>query len=167
MKKSNLADRFKVWFKFIYHQLVEIDDTPHRKALGLAIGVFLGIFPGTGPMAALVVSFILRVNRAAALVGSTLTNTWLSVVTLGLAIKIGARLRGDNWQKIHSDGQSLMKDFHWHALTQGPILNLLGSVILGFVIVGGLIALGVYGAALSALILRQKAAQHKRENFYY
>ncbi len=156
---SKLTDRWKASLKFLYHQLVEINDTPHRKAMGLAIGVFCGIFPGTGPLAALAVSLILRVNRAAALVGSVLTNSWLSLVVWGMAVKIGSLLQGEDWQKIQAAWQGLMKDFHWHALIQGPILHALGSVVLGFMIVGGFLALGVYGIALWALILRQKSAQ--------
>ena len=140
----------KVSLKFIYHQLVEINDTPHRKAMGLAIGVFCGIFPGTGPLAALAVSFVLKVNRAAALLGSLLTNTWLSLVTLGLAVKIGALIQGEDWQKIQT----------------GAILNALGSVILGFVIVGGLLAMGVYSIAFWTLILQEKAARHKKESLF-
>ena len=111
-----MTEKFKIWFKGIWHQFIGIEDTPFRKAAGLGLGVFLGIFPGAGPLAALVLSSILHVNRAAALVGSLLTNTWISIVTFVLAIKVGSFVTGTNWQDIYLECQSLLKDFHWKYL---------------------------------------------------
>src|SRR3989338_11447506 len=99
---------FKRLLKFLYLKLFKINDTPQKIALGLGLGVFAGIFPGTGPAASLFLAFIFRANRASALIGSMLTNTWLSVVTLLLAIKLGALMFGIQWEEIQNNGTSLI-----------------------------------------------------------
>ncbi len=146
-----MLERFKKWLKSLYHQLVEINDTPHRKAMGLALGVFLGIFPGAGPVAALLFAILSRVNRAAALLGSVLTNTWLSIVTLGLAIQVGTWLTGEDGRQIQSSWNGLISDFSWQKLTQGSIIHAVYCALLGFVLISFGIAVVVYFAALFIL----------------
>ena len=74
--------------RFVYAKLFAINDTPQKVAIGVGIGVFLGVFPGLGPLAALFMAFLFRVNRAGALLGSALTNTWISI-----HLRHGLRLR--------------------------------------------------------------------------
>jgi len=93
-------DKIKTFFKSVYLKLFKIDDTPQKVALGFGLGVFLGIFPGTGPIAAIFLSWILHVNRAASLIGCLLTNTWISFIAFILAVKCGALLFGMHWQDI-------------------------------------------------------------------
>ncbi|MCX5710510.1 MAG: DUF2062 domain-containing protein [Candidatus Omnitrophica bacterium] len=94
--------KIKAFFKSLYLKLFKIDDSPQKVALGFGLGVFLGIFPGTGPIAALFLSLLLRVNRPASLIGCLLTNTWISFVAFILAIKCGALLFGMHWQDIRN-----------------------------------------------------------------
>src|SRR3989338_7559347 len=94
----SLEDKIKSSLKLIYDKLVKIDDSPQKVALGFGLGVFCGILPGTGPMASLALAFIFRANRAAALAGSLLTNTWLSFVIFTLSLQIGAFLTQTDWQ---------------------------------------------------------------------
>jgi uncharacterized protein (DUF2062 family) len=91
------------FFRLLYIKLFKINDSPQRIALGLGLGVFLGIIPGTGPLAALFLALLFRVNRASALLGSLLTNTWLSIVTFLLAIKVGSFIMRLNWQSVYAD----------------------------------------------------------------
>ena len=104
---------FKKIINFILAKLFRINDSPQKVALGVGLGVFAGLMPGTGPLAALFLAFIFRANRAAALMGSLLTNTWLSLVTFILAIKTGAFVLKMNWQEVLQKGQMLIKDFSW------------------------------------------------------
>jgi len=109
-KKSNSIVSL---FKLIYLKLFRIDDTPQRIALGLGIGVLLGILPGSGPIAALFLAWVLRVNQASALLGSLFTNTWLSIVTFILSIKVGSIITKLNWQDVQRDWMLFLKNFHW------------------------------------------------------
>ncbi len=121
------------FFRLLYIKLFKINDSPQRIALGLGLGVFAGIIPGTGPVAALFLAFIFRVNRASALLGSLLTNTWLSFVTFILAIKVGSAI-------MHLD---------WQVVRQGWILF---PVILGYFIVS--FSLGILVYLVTLIILK-------------
>jgi uncharacterized protein (DUF2062 family) len=136
----------------LYSKLVKINDSPQKIALGLGIGVFTGIFPGTGPLAALFLALLLRVNRASALIGSLLTNTWLSFVTFLLAIKLGSGLFGIGWQQLHQDWSSFLKGFNWLALFQLSILKVILPVITGYLLIAFCLGLIVYLVALLVLV---------------
>jgi len=144
-KKGNKILRF---LKLIYIKLFRIHDTPQRIALGAGIGVFLGILPGTGPIAAIFMAFILRVNRAAALLGSLLTNTWTSVLTFLLSIKIGASIMGVHWQEVHRNWSLFLKDFKLVTLFKLTTLELILPVIVGYAVVGFCLGLIAYLATL-------------------
>lgn len=141
-------------FRLIYRKLFSINDTPQRIALGLGMGVFLGIIPGTGPIAALFLAFILRVNRAAALLGSLLTNTWLSVVTFFLSIKAGSAIMKTGWQEAHQNWLLFLKEFHWLKLFKLSILKIILPVIIGYFTVAFCLGLAVY--LITLIILKRK-----------
>lgn len=142
----------KKGYRYIHRQLVEINDTPYRKAMGLGLGVFLGIFPGTGPIAALAASAVLKVNKAAALLGSLLTNTWLSVVTFMLAVKAGAKLTGAHWPAIYAQTKIYWENFSWRGIFDVSAAQILYPLFLGYILVG--LCLGIATTLLAALILR-------------
>ena len=146
-----MTDKFKAWIKRIYHQLMGIEDTPARKAAGLGLGVFLGILPGAGPIAALVMSSFLKVNRPAALLGSLLTNTWLSVVTFVLSLKIGALITGADGRQIYTQCQNLMEDFTWKYLFDVSLLKILLPLLAGYILVG--LSIGFLTGSVTFLIL--------------
>lgn len=137
---------------WLYLKLFKINDTPQKIALGLGLGVFAGIFPGTGPAASLFLAFIFRVNRASALIGSLLTNTWLSVVTFLLAIKLGAVMFGIQWQDIQNNGTSLIKHFNWINLFKLSTLKVFLPVMAGFTVISFCFGLLVYLISLAVII---------------
>ncbi|MBI5144700.1 MAG: DUF2062 domain-containing protein, partial [Candidatus Omnitrophica bacterium] len=98
--KKKISHNILNFLKLIYVKLFKIHDAPQKIALGFGLGVFLGIFPGTGPIAALFLAWRLKINRASALLGSLLTNTWLSIVIFLLSIKFGLSITQFKWQKI-------------------------------------------------------------------
>ena len=157
-KPSSLSflPKVKKWFKPIYHQLVEINDTPLRTGVGLGLGVFCGIFPGMGPLASLAAASLLRVNKAAALSGSLLTNSWLSVVSFAIAVKIGAAASGAQWTKVSADCQLLIKNFHWRDLFNVSVLGILKPLLIGYALLGLLLGAAVSIAAIIFLTLRIK-----------
>jgi len=138
-------------FVFLQHKLFNINDTPQRIALGAGLGVFTGIIPGTGPIAALFLAMFFHVNRAAALLGSLLTNTWLSLVTFFLSIKIGSAIFGMNWRDVYNNWVLFFKDFHWVRLLELSIFQIILPVILGYSIVAFCLGLLVYLITLIAL----------------
>ena len=140
-------------FVFLQHKLFIINDTPQRIALGAGLGVFTGIIPGTGPIAALFLAMLFRVNRAAALLGSLLTNTWLSLVTFFLSIEIGSAIFGMQWRDVYNNWILFFKDFRWVRLFELSTFNIILPVILGYFIVALSLGFLVY---LTTLIVLKK-----------
>lgn len=147
-----------------YRKLFRINDTPHKIALGMGIGVFSGILPGTGPIAALFLALILRANRAAALLGSLLTNTWLSIVTFLLAIRAGSAIMRVDWQVIRDNWWVFLRDFHWGNLLKLSILKVILPVIVGYLAVAICLGLAIYLITL-ILVIQTKYAIKGRVNF--
>ena len=128
------------------------NDTPQRIALGLGLGVFLGILPGTGPIAALFLAFILPINRLAILLGSLLTNTWLSIVTFFLSIKLGSAIMKVNWQDVQINWSLFLHNFSWCGLFKFSALKLILPVMVGYFVVAFGLGLVAYGTSLIILI---------------
>ena len=156
-----MIDKIKNWFKSTFHKLLAINDPPQKKALGLGLGVFLGNLPGLGPIAAWVVAYLLQVNQAAALLGCFLTNTWLSFLTLVISVKIGSSIRGQDWHRVKSHWDQLVKDFHWYKLVQPEILNTLYSLLVGYFVVSLTLGLLAYLTALWFLKYKNKTVIKK------
>ncbi len=144
---------FKKIISFIFAKLFYINDSAERIALGVGLGVFSGLMPGTGPAAALFLAFIFRANRAAALLGSILTNTWLSLVTFILAIKLGSVILKLQWQEVFQKAQGLIYDFHWVKLFKLSFHEVFIPVITGYTIIG--LFLGIISYSLTLLIFRR------------
>jgi len=138
-------------WRLIYLKLIRINDSPLKISLGLAIGVFTGIIPGIGPIAALVLAVIFRVNRAASLLGSLLTNTWLSITTFLLAIKIGSAVMGLRQQEVFIAWANFLKDFHFLDLFKLSVSRIIFPVIAGYFIIALCAGLTVYLASLLVL----------------
>lgn len=136
----------------LYEKIFRINDTAHKISLGLGLGVFCGIIPGTGPIAALFLALLLRVNRAAALLGSLLTNTWLSIITFILSVKIGSVIMGLDWQSVRGDWLLILDKFRWISFFKLSVLKIVLPVVVGYVIVAFILGIATYLIALVILI---------------
>jgi len=145
------------WFhkiiNFVSAKFFHINDSAQKIALGVGLGVFSGLMPGTGPAVALFLALIFRANRAAALLGSILTNTWLSLVTFILAIKLGSVILGLRWQEVSLKAQSLISSFGWIKFFKLSFYEVLLPIIIGYVIMG--LFLGVVSYFITLLIIRR------------
>lgn len=162
-EKSNNILRL---LRLIYIKLFRIHDTPQKIALGVGIGVFLGIAPGTGPIAAVFMAFVLRVNRAAALLGSLLTNTWLSIVTFFLSIKVGSSIMGVDWQEVQRNWGQFLKDFKVVTLFKLATLKIISPVIIGYFVVSFCLGLIAYLITLT-IITRIRHESKSRINIFF
>ncbi|HNQ50300.1 MAG TPA: DUF2062 domain-containing protein [Candidatus Omnitrophota bacterium] len=156
MNKKAFHNRIIRFFKVLYLKLFRINDSPQRVSLGFGVGAFVGFLPGTGPIAALVLAALFRINKAAALLGSLLTNTWLSFLTIILSIKIGSRIMGLEWHQVYDRWQELLKDFHWKQLLDVSILKLILPVLTGYLVLSFCLAIAVYIGALVILTMLKR-----------
>ena len=159
MKKKNKNNKILRFFKFLYLKLFRINDTPQRVALGLGLGVFSGIMPGTGGIAALTLAFIFRFNRAAALLGSIITNTWLSVITFVLALQIGSRIFGVNGRDLQQEWTLFIKGFHWANLFKVSILKMILPILTGYAVISLSAGVLVYLISLAVVLIRKKSKE--------
>jgi len=157
-KSNNKPRQNKIirFFKFIYIKLFRINDTPQRISLGFGIGVFLGIIPLSGPIAALFLAWLFRLNRISALLGSLLTNTWLSIATFLIATKIGSSIMKLDWQDTYNNWKLILKNFHWFYLFKLSFLKIIFPLFIGYFIVAFIIGFMVYLITLMAILTYQK-----------
>ncbi len=141
--------------KPIISSILKINDSRERIALGFGLGVLSGIFPGTGPLVAVFLSYILRANYVSALLGSLLTNTWLSIVTFLLAIKVGAVIMGVNWQDVQREWSFFLNHFKWVDLIEISVLKLILPVFLGYLVIAVIAGTLSYFAVLIILKLKR------------
>lgn len=144
------------FLKLIFIKLFRINDTPQKIAAGFGLGVCLGIFPGSGPIAALTLSFLLRLNRAAALFGSLLTNTWLSFVTFVLAVKAGSFILGVNWRDTYNNLTAVLKNFHFKDLFDYSVFEIILPLLIGYLAVTLLLGLAAYISVLSVFVIKKR-----------
>ena len=159
MRKNSIGEKLGRWWRFFYLKLFRINDSPQRIAIGFGLGVFLGVLPGTGPIAAFFVSVLLRVNRVSAVLGSLLTNTWISLVAFMAAIRVGAFVVRADWQNVRAAYLQVIKDFHWAGLFKVSVLKVLAPIVVGYFVVALCFAVLAY---LLVLILVIKAQAKMR-----
>lgn len=146
MNKEKIHNKLAAFLNNLYQKLFKINDTPNKIALGLGLGVASGMFPGTGPLAALFLAVLFKVNRASALLGSLITNTWLSFVTFLLALRLGSAIFGVDWEALKNQSKA-------------SFFNILMPLLVGYILIALLLGLFVY---LVSLILIRKIRGGKK-----
>lgn len=138
MDETARVEQKRPWYKRHYHKLVGLKDTPHSIALGFACGIFLGFTPlfGLKMILAVLVAWILRSNKIAALIGVALHDFILPFVPVLLRVQyqIGFWLTSDPHRlppEMSFSHIEFEKVFHWTTFLTvgGPLM--LGSVITG------------------------------------
>jgi len=153
MRKRSLADKVKRLAKVVYLKLFRINDSPLKIALGFGLGVFVGVMPGIGPVIALLLAFPLRVNRASAFLGSVLFNTWVGLIALLLAIKIGSAVTGLNYNDIYDGWNGLIKNFKWEKMFEVSVYDVLVPIGIGYLIIA--LTFAVVASVIVYMIARQ------------
>ncbi|MEI7905523.1 MAG: DUF2062 domain-containing protein, partial [Candidatus Firestonebacteria bacterium] len=89
-KKFNI----KRILQFLYLKVIRLNDTPHKIALGVAIGVFIAVFPtfGLGFIFSVFFAWLLSANKAAALIGTLVGNPLFTPLFWGGSVFLGALL---------------------------------------------------------------------------
>lgn len=124
--------RIKRWIKLHYYKVVRIDDPPNKIARGIAIGVFMGIFPtfGLGIVFAIVAAYVLKANRAAAVVGSFIMNPLTTPFFWTLSSAVGAVIF---WE----DREVVMSGIKNHHLLNGMewafVVYIVGTILVSTV----------------------------------
>lgn len=156
MPKRKFTDKISRFLRFLYLKLIKINDSPHKVAAGFAMGVFVGIMPFAGPFIALLLAFLLRVNRASALIGSFITNTWISIVLFFAAVKIGSFLFAIDGELLRLRWAALVKDFHVASLLKASVVEIILPVLAGYLAIAACLGFAAYGAARAIILIRAR-----------
>ncbi|OPB29272.1 DUF2062 domain-containing protein [Bartonella sp. WD12.1] len=163
-KLVDFGERIRLWllsrrsFCYMHKRILRISETPHKVALGVAIGIFSACSPflGLHIILALFFSWVLRGNFTAAIIGTVFSNplTFLPIVMIDY--KIGylfLSLFGNVGEISFSQIRTIFGDLTFSKVwiifgnTWDSIMlpMILGGILLGFVF-GGLSYIGVYKA---------------------
>ncbi|WP_336279018.1 DUF2062 domain-containing protein [Bartonella sp. CB175] len=161
-------------FCYIRKRILRISATPHKVALGFAIGIFLACSPFLGVHIILAVffSWVLRGNFAAAIIGTIFSNplTFLFIVMADykigyLCLSFFSNVDEISLSQIRTvfDGLTLSNmpllfKNAWNSIMRPMIV---GGTILGF-ICGGLSYIGVYRAIARFQQKRRQKIMKKR-----
>lgn len=173
-------NRFRRWIRLHHLRLKRINDTPKNVARGVALGVFLGIFPtfGLGLILALLFSWLFKMNKPAAIIGSLIMNPYTSLFFWAASYVLGAMILGmgwdEAWQTFQNLNGSLFRDgsiFHMDEAMKSTLHLLAKGVLLPYLL--GNLLLSAAGAFLSYYITietviayrhaREKRLAHRRE----
>jgi uncharacterized protein (DUF2062 family) len=152
-----MFDKIKTTFDSLIKEFTSINDTPHRIALSFALGVFLGILPFTGVLAAIGIAWYFRLNKPAAILGSLITNTWVGFIVLGLSIKSSGVLLGVSSNEVSQRFHAIFKPFQWSNLFHPSVLEVLGAIILGFILLSLLLSVLAYFLCLVLVYWQRRA----------
>jgi len=153
-------NKITIFFKSAYNKIFLLNDSPQKIALGLGTGVFLGVLPAAGPIASITIASLLRLNKASALLGCLMVNTWINFVTFIFAVKIGAALTKTNWQELYNNSIALFKNFHFFSFFKLSIIKLVFPIVIGYCIIGLCLGILAYIATLAILSAKHKKAKN-------
>lgn len=148
--------------KKIRDNLLGINDSPNKIAMGFGLGLFLGVLPGTGVIAAVVCSVALRVNKAASLAGALLVNTWINIVAFPFALIVGGFVFRIDPVLLKVKWLALLDDFTWNALLDTLILYAALAVFVGYLLLGLAVGIVGYAICLFAVVWTRKNLAKKK-----
>ncbi len=141
---------------FIYDKLFKINDSPRRIAVGFGLGIFCGLLPGTGPLAALFLSFVFKVNRLSALLASLISNTWLSLATFIFSIRVGSAILGMDQSLVYNEIKGKWGNVPWQELFKTSLESVILPIFVGYLVVSVFLGLVSYFVVLIVLRLMRK-----------
>ncbi len=159
-----LAKRVK---KFFVYRVLSLDDTPHRIALGVAIGIFVTWTPTIGLQMALTIalSLLLRANKFVGVPFVWLSNPFTLVPVYGPNYMVGSWILGGNytWSTFtNAIAEATACEGGWWATTcawLNATMSIFAPLWLGSIIVGLALALISYPAIYWGVVAYRR---HKR-----
>jgi len=149
--------------QFFIYRVLHVDDTPHRIALGFAIGIFISWTPTVGFQMLLTVAMaaLLRANKVVGVPLAWISNPVTIPGIFSFNYGIGAMLLGlpYNFEEFSQFAQAAMSAGGWierlHALWQA-MMSIFWPLWLGSVTIG----LGL--AAISYFAIRYAVVRYRR-----
>lgn len=149
--------------KVYYIKIIRSNGTPHGIAMAVALGLFVGcIFPmGTQTLPAILLAFILRVDKLLAFIATWITNPYTVPFIYPLFCYTGAKILGSSltFSRIEKDLLEISQSFSWHALKKLGI-ELGASFFVGALFYGIIVSIAGYFAV--RLVITKYRKRKKR-----
>jgi uncharacterized protein len=132
--------------------LLHIEDSPERTAAAFALGVFFGFSPFLGfhTLLALIVAFVLNLNRVAVLLGVYANLPWFLAPYYAIATMAGAEITGNRLPPdLRSNFGALFELSLWHGDFWRRLLVIMRPLLWPYTV----------GSMLCALVLAMAAYQ--------
>ncbi len=178
-KQKSLLARVKQFIKF---RIIHVDDSPHRIALGVSIGLFTAFLPllGLHTIIAFMLAFVLRANKAVAILCSWISNPLTMIPIFVPSYIFGHAVVGLFRDPLPADAHQvaeiLERSFSFSSLTAAvssldfwkETASLFGKIGLEFttgcLILGTTFAIVFYFASYKMIIVhREKAAKKHKQ----
>jgi len=143
LKKKSYWKRTKILFK----KILTANDSPHKLAMGFAIGVFWGVMPtfGFAIIFSLPTALFLKANKVTAILGTFVSNPLTAPFFYAFSYKVGNFIL-----RLHS------LPFSWNIFKLENILNISKSLLIGSIIFAIIAAFISYGLILMIILLIRK-----------
>ncbi|MEI6351999.1 MAG: DUF2062 domain-containing protein [Verrucomicrobiota bacterium] len=144
-----------------WHHLVQLHDTPHSIAGGVAIGILLGFTPlfSIKTLLAILIAWAFRCSRVAAAIAVTLHDVAIPLLPLLFRVEYGIGYwllsHPHQWPlKFKADHLRLDQWLHWATFVKVGWPMLLGSLVIGIPV-----AIAAFGLTLRIVTRHQ---EHRR-----
>lgn len=154
--KRHLFSKLKRRSKYFYLKILRIDDPPERIARGAAIGVLMGILPtfGVGGLLSIGLAFILKANKASAIIGSFIMNPITGPFFWSMSIVLGSLIMREDYRTM----LATMKEEGW--LTGAGHTYLV--FLVGNVLISAVFTVASYYVVKAFIIRHRRRKEEKR-----
>jgi hypothetical protein len=151
LKKKYFKERIRRLVKLSYLKLLRIDDSTEKIARGAALGAFIGLMPtlGVGFILCIICSFLLKVNKAAAIIASFVMNPFTAPLVWSGSIYIGKFIF---WRERASEV--------FYGSGHESIIKEIGHIPLAFVTGNTIIA--SFFSAIVYILVKNAVVQHRK-----
>jgi uncharacterized protein (DUF2062 family) len=134
-------------------EIVKLDDSPHKLALAVAIGVFIAFSPWLGLhiVSCIVFAWIFRVSKFVVLTATFVNNPWTMVPIYAFNLWFGVRLTG---------GEIAIPEIAWSEIGFRELFTILKPYLWPFV--AGSLAAGAIAAVLSYFVFRWAVTRYRK-----
>lgn len=172
-KNQSFLARTRAFIKF---RIIHVDDSPHRIALGVALGMFTAFLPflGLHTITALMLAVITRANKAIALLCSWISNPFTVIPIFVPCYLLGRAVVGifrstpptDTAEVAHILTQTLSFSTLTSALTTTEFWREMAAFFgkIGVELMTGCLICGVTTAISSYFIIKQMVVVHREKH---
>jgi hypothetical protein len=143
----------KKYLRARLHELVKLDDPPHKLAFAFALGVFIAFSPWIGLhiISCIFLAWLFRVSKLVVLTASFVNNPWTIVPMYGFCLWFGVRITGSAVD---------VPSIAWKELGIGDIFGILKPFLWPFI--AGTLVLGAVAAVLSYFLFYWAVVRYRK-----